>query len=463
MKMVHDFLSHRLECARTHHRWGVTGVLIGGLLAVFLIHVVPSTAQDSQPAELPGIHVTLEHVDGTLLSGRLERIESDKVVLDEVGTSRTVDLQSVRRIQRVGQLDPVDFNLQLTWIDGCTLRGNDFAWDGNKAQLIRPEGSVEMPIERVRSLNWQSQATKSADDHDADDDPLAGGRAETPQTPSWLESVPESTESDLVVIGSSEKVEFVECAITAVSAETVTVSLEEEKISVKRLKVIGLQWLRDNRADKKQSDQIVVDVVGGSLRGNRVEWSPDGLLVNGDIRLPACMFVGVDYAAGRMTSLTTLPTERLEVDPYFAALGKVDGLAEFFAPREMAADRQWPRSGLVMRPRTVAVWRMPADSRRFRMTVAPAGGQHATGGAVVIVAADDREVFRREVDAGLFTSESVAVSQPSERTTTPKGADIGIPVDIDLAGVRRLTITVDFAAPGTTNAAVRLTQPVIEK
>ena len=93
--MVRDFLSHRLERARTHHRWGVTGVLIGGLLAVFLIHVVPSTAQDSQPAELPGIHVTLEHVDGTLLSGRLERIESDKVVLAEVGTSRTVDLHEL--------------------------------------------------------------------------------------------------------------------------------------------------------------------------------------------------------------------------------------------------------------------------------------------------------------------------------------------------------------------------------
>jgi|GEM_PF-483351 len=461
--MVRDFSSCRREFAPTHHRPGVAGVLIVSLLAVFLFEVVQSAAQDSQPAELPAIQVTLEQTDGKLLSGRLERIDADKVLLDEAGTSRTVALQSVRRIQRVERLDPADCSLQLTWIDGCTLRGNDFVWNGTKAWLIGPEGSVEMPIERVRSLDWQPQTIDPADDHDADDDSSGDGRAVAPQTPSWLESLPESTESDLVVIGNGDKIEFVECAIKGVSAETVTVSLEEEQISVKRLKVIGLQWLRDNRAENKQGGQIVVDVVGGSLRGNRVEWSPDGFLVNGDIRLPASMFVGVDYAAGRLTSLTTLPTERLEVDPYFAALGKVDGLAEFFAPREMAADRQWPRPGLVMRPRTVVVWRMPADSRRFRTTVAPAGGRDATGGAVVIVAADDREVFRREVNASLFASEFVAVSQSSDRATDTKEADIGIPVDIDLAGVRRLTITVDFAAPGTTNAAIRLTQPVIEK
>ena len=86
MKMVRDFLSHRLERARTHHRWGVTGVLIGGLLAVFLIHVVPSTAQDSQPAELPGIHVTesfeilMIHDDG-LIAKHNSECHPDKIVI----------------------------------------------------------------------------------------------------------------------------------------------------------------------------------------------------------------------------------------------------------------------------------------------------------------------------------------------------------------------------------------------
>jgi hypothetical protein len=39
----------------------------------------------------------------------------------------------------------------------------------------------------------------------------------------------------------------------------------------------------------------------------------------------------------------------------------------------------------------------------------------------------------------------------------------GIPLDLDIAGGRRLTVTVDFCVPGATSAAVRFTDPVIEK
>ena len=59
----------------------------------------------------------------------------------------------------------------------------------------------------------------------------------------WLEAVPDGVTSDLVVVGKADGFEFVECAITAVSAETVTVILDEETIPVRRSKVVGLRWL----------------------------------------------------------------------------------------------------------------------------------------------------------------------------------------------------------------------------
>ena len=66
-----------------------------------------------------------------------------------------------------------------------------------------------------------------------------------------------------------------------------------------------------------------------------------------------------------------------------------------------------------------------------------------------IVTLDDlgREVARHRVDAPAFGE---------------AGPD-GIPLDIDLSGARRLTVTVDFAAPGDIGCAVRLSSPVIDQ
>jgi hypothetical protein len=73
----------------------------------------------------------------------------------------------------------------------------------------------------------------------------------------------------------------VECAITGVSADTVTVVLEEETIPVKRSKVLGLQWLReDTSAAAGAAGRAVVSVAGGGLRASRVEWSADAFVID---------------------------------------------------------------------------------------------------------------------------------------------------------------------------------------
>lgn len=426
----------------------------------------PSGAADNGGAPAPVVAV--ERTDGTSVSGRLVRIDGREVAIDADGTPHVTPLEAVRRVSRTDH-DMVELlrdlrrqlpqaaaqprGLLLTWTDGATLEGDDFAWDGKAAALLRPEGRVELPIERVRSLAWRT--------------PAAAG--EEPAPAAWLASIPDSTGSDLLVVGRTgdgggEAFEFVECAISAVSAETVTVVLDEEKIPVKRSKVLGLHWLRDGD-DADRRGGLVVDVVGGSVRAGLVEWSPTTLVVDGGIRLPADLLVAIDYAAGRSVALASLQTERVDVEPWFGPLGKLDGLAEFFAPRTLPGDGEWPRPGLVMRPRTVAVWRLPADGRRFRAVVSPAAGRQAAGGAVVAVAVDDREVFRRQVDAATV-ADSEAAEQPSDGSggvgrAAPAAA--GIPLDLDVSGGRRLTVTVDFCVPGATSAAVRFTDPVVEK
>jgi hypothetical protein len=88
----------------------------------------------------------------------------------------------------------------------------------------------------------------------------------------------------------------------------VTVLLDEEKIPVKRSKVIGLEWLREAKGVEGRSGpgRLVVDLRGGRLQADRVVWSADGLVVDGVMRLPADTFAGVDFAAGRRMSLAAV-------------------------------------------------------------------------------------------------------------------------------------------------------------
>jgi hypothetical protein len=306
--------------------------------------------------------------------------------------------------------------VRLALTDGTVLGGDEFSWQGPTATLATAAGSIELPLGRVKSVEWR-----------------ADGRAE------WIGSVPEGTASDLVVIGKPDGFEFVECAISAIGPDTVTVVLDEETIPVKRSKVIGLRWLRPDAG--AVPGRTVVDVVGGSLRADSVAWTEAGLVLDAadaerKATLPATALVRIDFAAGRMTRLATVAPEQLEVEPFFGALGTIEGLSRSFAPRAVpAGDRV--KSALVIRPRTVAVWRIPPGGRRFRTRLASAAG---AGPAAVIISVDDRRVFEQVVSGAEAT-----------------------PVDLDLAGGRRLGVTVDFGPAGALAGVVRLEEPIIEQ
>ena len=161
-------------------------------------------------------------------------------------------------------------------------------------------------------------------------------------------------------------------------------------------------------------------------------------MLDGRVRAPAAWLESIDYAAGRTVRLTTITAERVDVEPYFAGLKNIEGLAGFFAPRSVAAPGNDAVPSLVVRPRTVGVWRVPADSRRFRAMLRPAGEMAPR--SVVAIDLDGRELFRHAFAASPRADGSGAIQ--------PDAEPAGVSIDIDVTGARRLTLTVDFAAGG---------------
>lgn len=371
-------------------------------------------------AEGPNVRVELD--DGTAAEGALVEIAAGTLsVADAGGAVRSIPVDRVRTVGRSGPPEAAARGrVRLTLTDATSLAGDDFTWSGDGATLDGPAGRVEMPLVRVRAVEWRAEGEAA--------------------NASWLDAVPEGAASDLVVIRKPEGFEFVECAISAIGPDTVTVVLDDETIPVKRAKVAGLRWLRADAA--APSGRIVVEVEGGSLRADSVAWTAGGLVLDGEaaertLRLAADAFRRVDYAAGRTTLLSAVAPERLTVEPFFGALARIDGLAAAFAPRPVAADARHAKPGLVMRPRTVAVWRIPPGARRFRTAVARDAGP---GPALVTITLDDRQVLEQVVSG----------EEP-------------VPMVLDVSGGRRLGITVDFGPAGALAGTVRFEEPAIEQ
>ena len=370
------------------------------------------------PAFAAELDVRVELADGVIETGRLIGISATAVdLVGEGAATRALPLDRVRTLARSdagGDAGSGPVRLALT--DGTVLGGAEFSWQGTTATLATSAGDIELPLGRVKSVEWRGDS-----------------RAE------WIGSVPEGTASDLVVVGKPDGFEFVECAISAIGPDTVTVVLDEETIPVKRSKVIGLRWLRSDAG--AALGRTVIDVVGGSLRANSVAWTDAGLVLDAadaerKTILSATALVGVDFAAGRTTRLVAVTPEQLDVEPFFGALGSIEGLSRSFAPRPVpAVDRA--KAALVIRPRTVAVWRIPSGGRRFRARLASTAG---AGPATVSISVDDRKVFEQVVSG-----------------------EEAMPVDLDLTGGRRLGVTVDFGPAGALAGAVRLEEPVIEQ
>lgn len=389
-------------------------------LAVSLIVAVAAATHagdDAAPAPA-ALSVRVEQADGATLAGRLEALTDREVRLIVDGAARALPVSGVRRILRDDPPAARAARVTVTFTDGARLCADDFVREGDRALLtVGTDDRIEVPFDLVKTVAWAPKPDTAA------------------APPPWLAAIPEKPESDLVVVsGREEGFEIVSCAIADVGPEAVTVELDGETIPVKRAKVVGLVWLRPPRPP---AGGTRVTVGGGSMPAGTVAWSPRHLLVD-DVRLPAGSLVEIDYAAGRTVRLASLPMERASSEPFFGSLARVDGMAAFFAPRTLpAADPD--RGVLVIRPRTMATWRVPADSRRFRAGLCRAA--RATGAVEVSIMVDDRELFRRRLDGA--AADDVAV-------------------DVDVTSGRRLTIAVDFVA-GDLGCPVRFTDPAFEK
>jgi hypothetical protein len=381
--------------------------------------------------------------DGSSQFGELTGLNASDVTFVSDAGQVTLPTLAVRVIEAVEKpkLSPVGVRVWLA--DGSLLTG-DALQTGSEGLTLQQQGEAfAVPLKAVSKIAWDlsGQGFEPAD---------------IMSIPEWQSSVPTAVDSDLIVIRKATDpdpvYQCVPCAILSIDAEHVTVSLDEDRIPVKRERVAGLVWLRAEMEAPLRS--AVVDLAGGRLLATDVRFLTDRQVFQFDtiwtqgITIPADSVLSIDLAAGRTVSLVAVPPEETVVEPFFAGLVKLDELSPAFEPRIITAEQAASASVggplLLVTPKTSMLWKVPQGTQRLRMGVAVERPQ--TGGCDLAVVVDGTEVLRRNI-----TSET----------------DQAELIDVSVAGGRRLEIVVDFPAISRRGQSglgrLRLIDPRLEK
>jgi len=210
--------------------------------------------------------------------------------------------------------------------------------------------------------------------------------------------------------------------------------VDGERLPVKRAKLGGLAYYHPAGAKLPEVICRITDASGSrwaaqSVRlAGELHWTtPAGVAVAAELADVA----KIDFASDRIVYLSDLKPESAGWTPFFRLDRDLPLLGQYYAPRQdRTADTlslrlggEEYRKGLTLHSRTTVVYRLPDRFRRFKAIVGIDDRVHPRGSVHLVIRGDQRVLFEGEVN----------------------GTDPPRMLDLDVTGVRRLSILVDFA------------------
>jgi hypothetical protein len=392
--------------------------------------------------------VEIETLDGRTLIGSLAELDSQRAAVETAGGRVSV---GTGELLQLSLKDPpvVPSQAPQVWVelvDGSSLIGVEFVASGSTARVKLLDGSaVEVPTAGLASVRLQEQSEQSAAE--------------------WSRIIEMRHTTDLLLVRSGDVVDYHKGVLRDVSPSTVQFELDGELLPVKRSKVYGLVYYHPPETSLPEPICQVSDAGGSRWAVQTLKWdteltwtTPGGLKRT----QPLSTVRQIDFSRGKIVFLSDLSPESVSFTPYFAAGKAQPLLAKFFALREdknlesgpLRLDSKQYRKGLALHSRTKVVYRLPALPNGGRRAAEDGSSNpqspianpprpipHPLGGFrrfQATVGIDDAVRPRGNVRLVIYGDDRVLL----ECTVT--GADPPRPVDLDLAGVRRLAILVDF-------------------
>ena len=349
-------------------------------------------------------------LDGETVAGSLSALTADAAVVAAEDGERSVPLTELAEL-RFGP-PPADLPTSEAAVrlrDGSVLAVSDATITAGRLTATVPGlGELELPAASVRSVRFRPLPAADVD--------------------AWEELATSAPDGDLAVVRRGGKLDRLTGSVGGVGAETVAFLLNGSPVDLPRGRANFVGVVFAGPADPAKPAAVVRPHAGGELRVRELAWAAGTLratLTDGStVDLPAGGVASVDFAAGSVTPLADLPTR----EPSETTTGWADDPWPVGRDRNLRGDpisiagRTFDR-GLVLHAPATLEWRLPPDARRLRAVLGIEDARRTLGvGEVVVqISGDGKELF-------------------SQRITH---ADDPVPLDLDLAGVRTLTLTVN--------------------
>jgi NPCBM/NEW2 domain len=381
--------------------------------------------------------VTVKPLTGDSQSGRLTALSAEKVALDARSGPQNLPTAAIMWVEFPATEPAAE--KPTTWIemlDGSKVQAIGYTTAAGKARIELTTGAViEAPTRSIRSVRFRQQTTPA----------LAG---------QWKEIVASGAAGDLVVIhktstrsveqGENEPSNVTEHAldqtegtIADVGPDTVGFQFEGEKIGIRREKLEGLVYFQPTKRDFSPPLCRLTDS-GGSLWSLRTLELSEGRLTGSTVggiavSWPPNSVVKIDFSVGNVVLLSELESDSGGGEPgtSLQPAGMSYKFGRIFQVRSgppLGADvfrigGARFDAGLSVHSPLTLVYRVPEGFRWFRSVVGVDDSVVAPGRFALVILGDGKELVRQQF------------SDESRRRA--------IPIDLDLTGVRRITIVLD--------------------
>ena len=369
---------------------------------------------------------------GDVVRGKLVELNERQVVVLAAGKQLTVpaaDLQQIRLADVAPPAKPPAAWIELA--DGSELLAAECAVKAGECRIVLGDGSkLKFPARALRSIRLQDQTP--------------GLAAE------WARIRARQAASDLAVLRKKDRLDFVEGVLKEIDNQAAVFRMDGEDVRISRIKLEGLIFFPSKQDRPPAATAVIVGRDGSRFQAARF------VLAEGQIKLstpsgvqltrPLASLAHFDFATGKVVYLSDLEPQLAQWSPYFPAGKLSDPLGRLFRPRrnqallygETAGDDgalmlRFPgenglpnirsfAKGLALHSRSRIEYELPENFRQFTAIAGIDARLGQQGNVRLLIEGDGQELFAANIT----------------------GQDPPRPISVDLKGVKRLVLTVDF-------------------
>lgn len=379
------------------------------------------------------LEVSVHTLRGSATQGKLLELSERTVVLATPAGRQEFDaggLASVQALSATRQPTAAlaDSELAVTLVDGSALAATQFAVQGKQARLgLAGSGTLEIQARALMHVRFR--------------------KPDAALERQWREILKAPPAADLLVLrrvappreGEADKpgsvgLDQLEGILFDVDDKTVAFEFDGTRVAVPRGKVEGLVYRRPPPGEAAAAVCRVADTFGSLWNAQSVRLTEAEIelvsVAGVAFRLPVKDLRAIDFSAGNLTFLGDLEPESVEWRPYVQSAASPPSLAKWFQPKWdggiyggplMLGGESFER-GLALHSRTRITFRLARDYRRLLATVGVDDRFRGAGNVRLVISSEQAILFERTVS----------------------GTDPPFDLDVDIHGVRRLQILVDF-------------------